>query len=95
MTLETKLVGYYEMMRMNQQVLLFNKAFTGSSRLSLQNLFFNPNTPNKDIKDRKWTNYFWDYLVWWIILIVIVLTILLTVVLYYCRRETLKKYSGK
>jgi len=86
-------IGYYEQDALRTTNLSINTGLTlQNTSLPVYNLFFNPALPNKDINDRVYTNYFFDYLGWWIALFVIIGVVLIVIAVYFIRRETADKY---
>lgn len=91
--LETKSIGYYEQLRLQNVNLTVNKALQVQSNTSLYSMYFNPGTAEKNVSDITSTNYLTKYLWLWITLGSIILVTIIIVVCYYLRRETIDKYT--
>ena len=95
MKLDIGMVGYYEMDSLRTTNLTVNRGLSlQNASFSVYDVFFNPQTPNKDVKDRVYTNYFYDYIWWWVALIVILVVSILVVVVYFIRRDSADKYNS-
>lgn len=91
--IETKSIGYYEQSRLQNVSLVLNNNLQVSTKDSLYSMYFNPGTAEKNVSDLESTNYLTKYLWLWITLGSIILIAAVIVLCYYCRRETIDKYS--
>jgi hypothetical protein len=96
MTIQINALGYYEQLRMQNVSLAINKNYIVSFSNSIFNIFFNPNLPasDRDTRDKKSINYFWDYFGIWLIIFILAIIIGFLVMIFLCRREKVSDYTG-